>query len=136
VGTLKFSTVKYLCERLEAHNLVLACEIITGPGEEPVLKIERTKGPPVTVHVVWAYDFSFAEYLTLSERVRKGDFILTAGFGGTSDEVASNIIEDGRKKGIGVGNLRRLYGALNRLDVSTYRTREESAAGTKSSRED
>jgi hypothetical protein len=125
MGSLTYSTVKYLCARLEEHDKVQSCALMTGPGEDPILRIERTNGPPVKVYVVWAYDFTFGEYLALSGRVRPGDFILAAGFGGSSDEVNWNIIKQGREDGIGVGNLGRLFGALNFSDVSRYLTREE-----------
>lgn len=125
MGKLGYSTIKYLSENLQRHDKVISCDLISGPDEDPILRIERTNGLPVTVHVVWAYEFSFAEYLVLAERVSRGDFILAAGFGGESDEVQASIIEHGRKNGIGIGNLRRLFGALNYRDVSKYQTRAE-----------
>lgn len=127
MGKLTYSTVKFLCENLQRHDKVLSCDLTTRPEEDPVLRIERTNGPSVRIYVVWAYEFTFAEYLVLAQRVSPGDFILAAGFGGESDEVNREIIEEGREKGIGVGNMRRLFGALNCLDVSTYRTREEKS---------
>lgn len=125
MGNLTYSTIKYVCDSLRTHDKVVSCDLITGQNEDPVLRIERTSGPPVKVHIVWAYDFTLAEYLVLSQHVSQGDFILAAGFGGDSDEVKWNIIKQGRENGIGVGNVRRLFGALNCYDVSTYLTKEE-----------
>jgi hypothetical protein len=117
-----YKSVKFFLEALEKHSKVQQCWHVPD-DEESILRIERTDGmSTVTVYLADAYDFSVGEYMCRSRRIGRGDFILVSGF---RPDVDSATIEFARKDGIGVGNLRRLMGALNWSNVWEYLSPEE-----------
>ncbi len=117
-----YKNVRFALEALEKHSKVQQCTHVPD-DEESILRIDRTDGmSTVMVYLADAYDFSLGEYACRSSRIRRGDFILVSGFG---PDIDTATIDMARKDGIGVGNLRRLMGALNYRNVWEYKSPEE-----------
>jgi hypothetical protein len=118
------SHVSYFEKRMQEHSCVERCErLLTGNEDEYIYELSRTEGrPPVRVHIVDTYEYGMADYLARPRQIRAGDFILVVSFG---PELSHAVIERARADRIGMGDVRRLMGALNWSEVWKYRPPEE-----------
>ena len=107
------------------HNCVAAWTRLD-VANEYMYRIRRTEGRrDVIVMLNDAYRFGLAEYIGRPELIQRGSFILIARPEAGFDDA---VLERAREDGIGVGSIKKFMGALNRDDVSTYKTPEESEA--------
>ena len=115
------STVDWFIMTMEDHSCV-EDYIQLQNEDECIFKITR-KGqlPEVNVHLSDAYEYGHMEYGLRPPQIGKGDFILMAAFSG---QFAESLVPIALKDRIGIGDMRKLMGALNWGKVWEYKLPE------------
>ncbi len=114
---LSYSVKKFVTNALTSHKKVT--RVYQFPHEEEIIiGVDRTEGlSSVIIHMSDAYRYSLHNYDMRPEELKENSFILIARpEAGFDDEVISVAREDS----IGVGQIGKLLGALNREYVWTY----------------
>ncbi len=125
MSALHYTILKFFEARMDEHDCVEAFTRLPVEGEYVYL-IERTHGrSAINVLLSDAYRFGVADFLGRPGEIGKGDFILIAKPHGDCDDES---VARARREGIGLGDIRKLMGALNLGDVSKYLTPAEKEA--------
>ncbi len=119
---LHYSIIPFFYERMVNHTKVSRVEEIKD-ADNYLYRITRVGFmPPLVVHLSDAYSYVEMEYLDKPRMLQRGDFILIAKpEGGCGPE----DIERAKEDGIGMGKLAKLMGALNAVQIWTYKSSEE-----------
>jgi hypothetical protein len=106
------------------HDLVASYDPLDNEDEYLYL-ITRHRGlPAVRVHLSDAYEYTRAEFLARPAEVTQRNSFVVLGLPhalGPDDE----LIAEARGRGVGIGKIGKLMGALNIRDVWSYETPEE-----------
>jgi hypothetical protein len=111
-------------DRIGIHSKYANCKRLPSLNEDEYLyEVQRNASlPPVIVYISGAYEFGSDDYAARPKVLKSGGFILVTQYGPGADKA---IIEAARRDRVGIGNLTKLFGALNCHEPSRYRAPDE-----------
>jgi hypothetical protein len=114
--------LSFFLDRMAEHTIVVSCTPL--PNDDDYLfEVARRCGmAPVLVHLSDAYRYGEVDYLTRPSQLKRGSFIIVAKPEG---DYAEELVNQAREDGIGLGNIGKFMGALNRREVWKYESPEE-----------
>ena len=120
-SAIHYSSIQFFEWKMTQHSKV--ARFTRNNGEDIVYIIDRNDGlMPVTVFLSDAYWFGRADLLGRPSEIKRGSFILITRPEASFDQT---LIDKARAKGIGIGKIGKLMGALNRANVYEYKSPEE-----------
>ena len=117
MSLLPSSTLIWFMKTMENHHRVAECSQLQEENGRIFKIIREGQLSEVNIYLAEAYDYGHLEYTSRPPQIGKGDFILIAAFSGKFDE---SLVSIARKDSIGIGDMRKLVGALNWRKVWEY----------------
>ena len=121
---LHLTNLNFFMDRMDDHDKVVNCIAIDNT-DEYLFKVRRKllgNESDVIVHLADAYRYSLAEFFARPGQLKTGSYVV---LGMPHADVSSEVIEEARKYGIGVGHIGKFMGALNHKNLWEYKSPEE-----------
>ncbi|MCY1046882.1 hypothetical protein OV208_36595 [Corallococcus sp. bb12-1] len=117
MGTdLHRSIISFFEARLRDHAKVESFHRLPHP-DEVLYEVKRRGLDPLAVHLSDAYRYTQVDFDARPSELRKSGFILIAKPEGSYNV---DLVTDARERGIGLGQIGKLLGAINRRDYWRY----------------
>ena len=121
---LRSDHIGFFTDRMDQHNLVSKWEPIVNQHEY-LFKIKRTlvgSKSDVIVHLTDAYRYGLAEFFARPKQLRAGSYVV---IGMPHADADPEVVEEAKKRRIGIGHIGKFMGALNYKNIWEYMTPEE-----------
>ena len=116
--------IGFFTDRMDEHSRVLNWVPIEHQ-HECLFRIRRSisrSQQDVVVHLTDAYLYGLAEFYARPSELKSGSFVV---IGMPHADTSSEVIEEAKKYGIGIGHIGKFMGALNVQNVWEYLPPEE-----------
>ena len=116
--------ISYFTDRMDDHDKVDNWEIIDDQ-DDYLFRIKRTVSSSksdVVVHLTDAYRYGLAEFFARPDQLLAGSFVVLGLPHGDFDDA---VVEEAKKKRIGIGHIGKFMGAINYRNIWEYMTPEE-----------
>ena len=118
--------IKFFVQRMTDHSAVVTCRLIDDE-ENFLFYIERNNElPDLTVHLTDAYFYGVHDFLSRLKILNRGDFVLIARPEGSFGD---DVVEMAKPLSIGIGQIGKFMGAINRPKCWEYVTPDERKRG-------
>ena len=116
--------LNFFTSRMNEHSRVTTWELIDDENEY-LFRITRTVSgttSDVIVHLTDAYRYGLAEFYTRPKQLRAGSYVV---IGMPHADTTPDVVDEMKRKRIGIGHIGKFMGALNYRNIWEYMTPDE-----------